>query len=338
MRKINSTLLMAILFFPAFLLSQEEPLTEQIRSTIQKESFTVNSLIQAGFRFSLKDDQFQGGRTFEAANARLSVKGMLDNGFYYRIYFNLVNEPNLLDAYIGYQVSKAFRLTAGAMKPKQSLDYIPNPGSTDFIDRARITGLLVQSREIGLSAEGSINGLYYFTGIFNGNKHLTSNNNNKFYGIGRIQYSFQNIVPGFIQIAIQGSHGESGGTITGNSGPMLRGKRTIYGGDLRMETNKIILASEYMAGNLETEEFLDLTEEINGYYITTGYKAFKKTHFLLRWQSWAYVSRNIRNDQFTFGINHTFTSIASFQFSFDSYFPEVGEDKYGVSLLLQIMF
>ena len=318
--------------------AQDEPLMNQIKSTIQKESFTINSLLQSGFRYSIYNNDFQGGRTFEAANARLGVSGILDNNFFYKLQFNFVSEPNLLDAYAGYKFSDSFIITAGSMKPKQSLDYIPGPGSTDFIDRTHITGLLVQSRELGLSAEGNLGGLYYFTGIFNGNKNLEPNNNNTFYGIGRLQYNFKEIVPGDLQIAIQGSYGECDSVLSGSNGPKLRGERTIYGGDIRWKTNKLIFAAEYMEGLLETVDFLNSSEKISGYYITTGYKAFKKTHFLARWQSWSFREANYTDNQFTFGINQTFTSLCSFQFAFDAYFPENNDTEYGVSLLLQIMF
>lgn len=61
---------------------KEEPLVQQIRSAVQHEAFTVNALVQSGFRYSLGDDNFQGGRIFEAANARLSFRGNLDGGFF----------------------------------------------------------------------------------------------------------------------------------------------------------------------------------------------------------------------------------------------------------------
>lgn len=318
-------------------LAQEEPLGKQIKSIFQHEAFTVNALLQAGFRYSLANDGFQGGRTFEAANARLSFKGMLDGKFYYRIFFNMVKEPNLLDAFIGYRHSDALRITAGAMKPRQTQDYIPDPGSTDFIDRTRITGLLVQSREIGISAEGDVNGLYYYSGLFNGNK-MSSNNNNKFYGIGRLQYTFKNIIPGTLQLAVQGSYGESPNVRSGSFGPMLRGERTIYGGDMRLETDRFLLASEYLAGQLETEDIAENKEEISGYYVTVGYKLFKETMFLGRWQSWGFQEMNYRDNQFTFGINQNFTSLTSFQFNFDSYLPENGDKQHGLSLLYQVQF
>lgn len=63
---------------------------------------------------------------------------------------------------------------------------------------------------------------YYCTGIFNGSG-LEKNNNNMFYGIGRLQYSVKDILPGYIQFAVSGSHGNSEGFISGSRGPLLRG-------------------------------------------------------------------------------------------------------------------
>ncbi len=317
--------------------AQDEPLAEQIRGLVQHEAFMLNLLVQSGFRYSLSDDDFQGGRTFEVANARVSLRGEIDNRFYYRILVNMASEPNLLDAYAGYRHSDALRITAGAMKPSQTADYIVSPQETDFVDRARITGHLVQSREIGLAAEGDINGFYYYSGIFNGSR-LTDNNNNKFYGIGRLQYTFDDAVPGTLQVAVSGSHGDSRGIRSGSVGPVLRGERSIYGADLRMETATVLLAAEYLAGNVEIAELPGSKELISGYYLTGGYRFAESTMALVRWQSWGYRERDFRDNQLTFGINHDFTGITSFQANFDAYFPEEGDNRFGLSLILQVYF
>jgi len=328
-----------VYFVPSLVNAQDEPLSEQIKNTIQHEAFTVNSIIQTGFRYSLADDGFQGGRTFELGNARISLRGNIDNGFYYRLFLNFAGEPNILDAYIGYRVNSALRLTLGAMKPKQSLDYIPSPASTDFIDRTRIAGLLVQSRELGLSAEGDIGGLYYFAGLFNGNKHRAGNNNNKFYTIGRVQYRFRELFPGFLQLAVHGSYGNTPGVQAGNSGPLLFGKRTIMGADFRLETNDFLLAAEYLTGDLEIEKNdAEQTETISGYYITSGYNISDKTMILGRWQNWSRKLDSTDDNQFTIGVNQGITSITSLQFNFDSYYPNSGDTQYGLSFLLQITF
>ncbi len=328
-----------VLLLLAFMKSygQNEPLANQIKSSVQHEAITVNALIQTGFRYSLNDDNFQGGRTFEAYNARLSFRGIIDKKFIYRLFFNLASEPNILDAYAGYRYSDAFQLMAGMMKPRQTMDYIPNPGATDFIDRTIITGLLVQSREIGVALEGKIGGLYYYGGIFNGTEKRV-NNNNKFYSIGRIQYTFENLLPGTFQLGIHGSAGDSPGVRSGSKGPVLRGKRAIYGGDFRLESNSLLLAGEYLTGELETESLPNEKELISGYYFTGGFRFLEQTMALARWQTWGQKINKFRDNKLTLGVNHNFTSLTSFQFNFDTYYPENGDIKTGLSCLLQIQF
>jgi hypothetical protein len=314
-----------------------EPLAEQLREVIQHEAFTVNIFVKSGLRYSFLDDNFQNGRTFEVSRARLGFRGMIDRRFFYRVIINLVREPNLTDAFIGYHHSDELRITAGAHKPNQTLDFIPPPDKTDFVDRTKITGLLVQSREIGVSAEGDINDFYYFAGVFNGNR-LSVNNNNRFYGIGRLQYTIPDLIPGNIQVAISGSHGNSEGVRSGSTGPVLRGERTIYGADLRIDNGRYLFAAEYLAGNIETEEIEDRKETISGYYCTCGYRLLERTITLARWQSWAYRDPGLRDHQLTIGLNHDFTELTALQVNLDAYFPDIEDSQYGLSVMLQVKF
>ncbi len=319
--------------------SQEEPLADRLREVLHHEAFTLNALLQTGVVYSFKDDEFLGGRYFDLANARINMSGSIDKRFFYSVLFNLAGEPNILDAYVGYRQSDAFRVSLGAMKPQQSSDYIIHPGATDFITRANITGLLVQSREIGLAAEGDIKGLYYYAGMFNGTG-LTGLNNNKFYGIGRLQYTFgfTDSDNSMLQIGIQGSHGDTPGIRSGNSGPMLDGKRTVFGGDLRLVVNRFLFAAEYLMGDLETAETAEGEEEISGFYLTTGYWVLERTMILGRWQSYAFDKQDFRNNQLSIGLTHLFTDLTSFLINFDAFFPEHGDAQYGIMLGMQVMF
>lgn len=329
--------LLVSLFLSTPAVAEEEPLTEQLVSAVQHDAFRLNAIFQAGLNYSFDDDNFHGGRSFEAANARLSIRGLLDGRFFYRVHVNMVREPNLLDLFIGYQHSDAFRLTAGAQKPRQSADFIPNPGETDFARRARITGQLVQSREIGVSADGNIGEIYYYAGLFNGSR-LQNNTNNKFYGIGRLQYTLEAQVPGTLQLAVHGSHGESEGVRSGNAGPMLDGERTILGADLRWEADPFLLAAEYMTGDLETQMMPDVTETISGFYLTGGYWIRDNTILSGRYQSWGYEEADWRDNQLTVGVLHLFTTVTSLMLNFDAYLPDEGDHMYGASVYLQVMF
>ncbi len=326
--------------------SGEEPLADRLREVLHHEAFTLNALLQTGVVYSFKDDKFLGGRYFDVANARISMSGTIDEGFFYSVLFNLASKPTILDAYVGYRHSDAFRVSLGAMKPQQSSDYIIHPGATDFITRANITGLLVESREIGLAAEGDIKGLYYYAGMFNGTG-LTGLNNNKFYGIGRLQYTFgfNDFENSTLQIGIQGSHGDTPGVQSGSAGPGLIGTRTIFGGDLRLAANRFLFATEYMSGDLDIEQINPLTTEpteiketISGFYLTTGYWFWESTMLLGRFQSYAFDKEERRDNQITIGLTHLFTDLTSMLINFDLFLPDEGKTQYGVILGMQVMF
>ena len=310
---------------------------EKLRSFIQKDYFTLNLLIQSEGRFSFKDDNFQGGRTFSTPNARISIKGKFDGGLFYRFYINAASEPNLLDAYIGYKFNDAFSLSAGSMKPKQTLDYIPSPDAHKFVDRTTMTGLLVGSREIGISATGEMSGFYYYTGLFNGNR-LRTNNNNKFYLIGRLQYTVDDLIPGTVQFAVSASTGDSEGTVSGSTGPLLSGKRTIIGSDIELEYERLYLAAEYLRGELETYYSTGGNEIISGYYLTGGLHLSDKIMTLARWQLWSYKEFGTTEKKLTLGTNIDFTTIAGIVLNIDAYIPDQGNTKYGASFILQIVY
>ena len=319
-------------------LQKDTLVLRELTPLIKTEPFTMNVLLQAGFNYSLRDDDFLGGRTFEATNARISIRGSWESGFYYRLFFNLVREPNILDAFIGYKFADELQVAFGVMKPQQTLDFIPDPGSMDFIRRTQITRLLVQSREIGVSAIGDLGNFSYFVGLYNGNGLERRNNNNKFYGIGRAQYRILKKGDDKLEIAISGSNGNSAGVQSGNSGPMLRGQRSIAGADLRLEWSNWIFATEYLIGRLETVDLPDRKEQISGYYLTLGYYFLERTSFLTRWQSWDFKEMGDTDSQLTLGVNHDFNDITGFQINYDLYMPEFGRNQSGFSVILQIQF
>lgn len=313
-------------------------LDEKLKGRLHREYFTINVLIQSEGRYSFRDDDFQGGRTFRVSNARLSLRGNLDGGFFYRLYFDAAPQPALLDAYIGYKISDIISLSVGSMKPDQTLDYIPDPGSHMFVDRAAITSLLVASREIGISATGNIDGFYYYAGLFNGNRQ-NSNNNNKFYGIGRLQYLFNDLIaPAHIQIGISGSHGNSAGTRSGSNGPFLRGKRTIAGSDIEARWERLYFAAEYLTGALQTIDLPNDDETIKGYYFTGGLQLSDKVMTLGRWQSWSYKVAGIKERKMTLGCNIDFSNIAGLLLNLDAYFSDQGTSDYGASFIFQVQF
>ena len=332
------TALAVLLFFSTTAAEEKPSLDDQLREHLHNDYFTLNILIQGEGRFSFKDNDFQGGRTFSAANARISLRGNLDGGFFYRVLVDAAPQVRLLDAFVGYKMHDAFSVSVGAMKPRQTLDFIPDPGAHNFVDRAVVTGLLVGSREIGVAATGDVGGFYYYAGLFNGNR-LNDNTNNKFYGIGRLQYTFSDLLPGTIQVGLNGSHGDSEGVTSGSSGPLLAGNRTIFGADLEVISGPYYFATEYLQGNLETTVMGNSVDEtISGYYFTGGYSISAKTMAFVRWQSWGYDIADWQDNQLTLGTNIDITDLFGIVINLDAYIPDQGDTLYGASFIVQVQF
>jgi hypothetical protein len=339
MKKILFLILFATLIFQSAQsqTTENDPsLDDQLRSMLTKDYFRVNMLVQSVARFSFEDNTFLGGRGFSAPNARVSLRGNLDGGFYYRILVNMASEPNLLDGFVGYRYDQRLRITAGAQKPSQTLDFLPPPQQYDFISRARITGQLVQSREIGLSAQGDLDNLYYYLGIFNGNR-LRNNNNNRLYSIGRLQYTINDVIPGFIKIGVNGSFGNSAGVQSGNAGPVLGGERTIFGADVHAETDQVLIKAEFLTGDLELPGGV-LKDKISGYYLTGGYKVSDNVQLLARYQTVFYDLSDFYESQITLGVKRYVTSLISFRFNLDFYSPKNGDSQQGASMMMQFSF
>ena len=340
--KVVPGLLFIILITAGKTYAQERSLDSLLKQNLRNEYFKINMLMQTEGRYSIGDEKIYGGSQFGVANARISFRGNLDNGFFYRLYTNFSNEPELLDAFIGYKFSEGLRITTGQMKPKQTLDYIPNPGATDFIDRAVITGKLVASREIGIALDGNIGDLYYYAGTFNGRNPLEIPAQDDLYFIGRLQYTFRDLVPGFIQIAANASHGGSASGNMGGSGPDIEGKRTTYGTDFRLESNQWILAAEYLAGEyqlLNTSE----DEMMDGYYATLGYAVNDEVTILSRWQNYSLDHQDFNafdtsSDMLTLGLNIQTTEFISFQVNAEILMPDNQDNKLGLSGVFQLQF
>ncbi|PID88839.1 MAG: hypothetical protein CSB02_00660, partial [Bacteroidia bacterium] len=243
----------------------------------KKSSFIDNAnfgfIGQGNFSNTFNKDAVFTGKGFSFSNAFLLAYGTIDKHFYYTLMVNAVKDPILADAYIGYKYNKAFRVQLGAMRPMMSLDFLPDASVADFIHRTKISGHLVQAREVGLAVLGDIKNLHYYLGIYNGNKLSLKNNNNNFYYMGRLQYSFHNVGNGTLKIGANGAYGDSTMMQIGHGGPFVSNNRTIYGGDVFWKHNKMFVKAEYLQGEYDTQiqNSETVRDLLSGYYATVGY-------------------------------------------------------------------
>jgi hypothetical protein len=178
--KKNIILLVMFLFPGSMLFAQQnEPMADRIEDLLKHDVFSVGLLLQSEAVFSFSDDNFNGGRAFGLGATRLDFSGRVDNNYIYKLQLDFTRPGNLVDANVGYLFSDEFRIITGLTKPSLSRDLDPSPADTDFIDRARLVGAMMNPRELGVMFLGESGNFNFMLGMFNGTG-FSMNNDNRF--------------------------------------------------------------------------------------------------------------------------------------------------------------
>lgn len=299
-----------------------DSLYDELRSLFQDDALSFGALLQSQAEVHW-DPETQGENTFRVADARLKVYGNLDDNFSYVLQTRFTDSPAILDANISYTGNR-FALTAGAQKPGISGEFLTPASSTDLVNRSRVVTSLVNRRDIGLLSRLSVSSSFYVLGgIFNGTNQNLKNNNNTFYYTGRLVFNpdlgDDNVLNIGASVGLSSESGTGTGTLIGNGFfPAVTGERTIYGGDIRVESGRLLLSSELLIGALEYAP--GIKDEVTGYHITGGYWVSEKAQIVLRFDH----LENDESDFFTVsaedllvaGLNWNWTNTTSFQFNY----------------------
>jgi len=318
-----------------------EPRTDEMNDLLKSDPFNVGILLQSTANYSFKDDGFNSGRNFGLGVGRLSFTGDLDNNFNYRFQMDFLNQPSILDLALGYQFTEQFQLVAGAQKPDIGLDLQPSPGDTDFINRARLIGNMLNSREIGVSAQGQVDNLDYNISIFNG-VGLNTNNDDRFMYLAKIGYNIDLDGGQTLYVGGNGFLNTTQNEPVGNTGFTSTGDRITYGIFADYDSNSWFAAAELLMTNFETNIAGTLFDEtITGFYTTIGHKLDESNELLGRWehQSFSEFDNALGRpfNLFTFGWNHQATSLISFQINALAEFSD-DDESFGLSGNFQFQF
>ncbi|MBI4766734.1 MAG: hypothetical protein HY787_19415 [Deltaproteobacteria bacterium] len=160
-------------------------LTEAKETPADKEAMTV---YDEGFYLKGKDDQLRIGgwlqgdvrwfldsdqhksNTFLIRNARLDIRGVLENDWAYRLYATFVGTGVLQEGWLEYRKYPSFRVRAGQVFEPFSLEANYSILWLDFMERALIVNTLSPQTDIGIMFLGKVldNRLEYGLGFFNG--------------------------------------------------------------------------------------------------------------------------------------------------------------------------
>ncbi|WP_141691504.1 porin [Rhodohalobacter halophilus] len=308
-----------------------------MKDRLKSEEFNVGLLLQSVGAFSFEDDSFNGGRQFGLGATRLDIKGELPSNFIYRLQLDFRRSPSVMDAQIGYKFSENFRIVTGAFKPFLSADLDPSPAATDFVNRARLVGAMMNSREVGVTFLGESEGFNYRIGIYNGNGRQMSNNDNRFLYTARFGYSADLNEAGGLDFGVNGAINTSEMESVGRTNRISEGDRLIYGAFIKYSGSKFFGTVEFLETRFD-DLALGLEETITGFYGTVGVHATEKSDLLLRWD---YLSGEViipTSDRIVAGWNYQMTELVSFQLNGLYQLNDVIDDQAGISANLQFYF
>lgn len=317
--------------------SKADSLDQKMIDATQREYIKLEVLLQGVGLFSFEDTDFNGGRTFDLGVARLGVNGNVDSNFDYRIQLGFRNNPVLLDAYIGYTVNDFLHIRAGSQKPLTSLDQIPSPGDTDFIDRSRLVGTVYKRREFGVAFLGDIGRFHYNAGIYNGSG-VDTNKDNSFFLRSRIAYNHPLKNNRTLAIAVNSAYSQSENETLGNStGIVLDGERYSIGGDVDFNTGDWFVKAEYLYTEFEALLIAGRPDVIAS-YATFGYRPSSDSVLLMRWERIDFdESEDIPdNSRFLLGLYRQLTQLMSYQVNLIYQFDDdLIDDQLGLAFNLQ---
>jgi len=302
--------------------SAPEPLAEQLKDRVKSDVFSLGMLLQTRAVFSFDEDDFNGGRKFDLGATRLDFRGTLDNSYTYQLQLEFRNSMSIVDAELGYRYSEKFRVVGGASKPYISIDLDPGAGNTDFINRARQVGAMMNSREIGITAIGDSENFNYRIGIYNGTG-LSRQNDGTFMYTARFGYDFD-LNEGVLKTGVSGFLDQTELSAVGNTGLISEKNRILYGAFLEYDSDSVFGSAELLQTRFEPAQF-DVDEEtITGFFITLGTKLNPRNELLGRWDYLDYDITDSPSSLFTLGWNHQATSLISFAVNL---LAEVNEDE-----------
>jgi hypothetical protein len=338
MKTLTITLSILILTASNLFAQTNEPLADRMKEKLKSEEFNVTFLMQTFGNVTFTDRDFNDGNGYELDANRLGFRGVLDGKFSYRFQLEYTDAPSILDARMGYAFSDNFQIQVGSYKPRLSADLDPNPGITDFIDRARQVGAMMNNREIGITLLGENNGFNYAFGMYNGNR-LENKNDGRFLYTGRLSYTFGNAGRS-LELGLNGGYNQTENERVGRSGLTSLGNREIFGFYAKFTNASLFGTVEYLQSNFDAQE-LQAEESISGFYGTLGKNITERDQILARWDHLEYDILNRNSDLLILAWKRKITSLFSIHVNalallgsedFD------GEDQYGLKANFQFQF
>jgi hypothetical protein len=276
--------------------------------------------LDGSLKTKLETDLEKNKMRFEVRNARFGATGSVNKYFGYRAEIDLSDEGRvrMLDAHIKVTPIQNLDLYLGQRKVPFGTDYLRSPVTSIFANRSFVAKYVNDGlRDIGFVANYRVK-LIVPLDIWLGAMNGTGNNNPQW--IERPNYSARLTMEPMKNFRMAGNyyHGST----------LLENKLTMYGGELRYQTSRFLIESEYIHRHFVDTANIDQKQYgfyIHSYYnILTGWKMIQIVSPVVRYDFMgndALINENLA-ERITAGINFGFHSkqfVAEIRLNYENY-------------------
>lgn len=280
----------------------------------------IDGSLKTKFEFDLESRKSR----FEVRNARFGAKGNINKYFGYRVEVDLSDEGKIkmLDAYVKVTPVENLDMYLGQRKVPFGTDYLRNPVENIFANRSFVAKYTNDGlRDIGFVVNYRFNFLVPFD-VWVAAMNGTGNNNPQW--IDRPNYSARLLAGPVKNLRVAGNFYQ-GSTL-------LENKLSMIGGEMRYQTDKLLIETEYLHRHFTDTSFL--AQDQFGFYVHSYYNFFTGAKMIqiisptLRWDFMGKESENTSKlvaNRITAGINFGFEPKpfkAEIRLNYEKYFKK----------------
>jgi hypothetical protein len=260
----------------------------------------IDGSLKTKFEYNLAGKKMR----FEVRNARFGAKGNINKYFGYRVEVDLSDEGKIkmLDAYVKVTPIENLDVYLGQRKVPFGTDYLRNPVENLFANRSFVAKYVNNElRDIGLVVNYQFKfhiPFDFWVAAMNG----TGNNNPQW--IDKPNYAARLLIEPLKNFRLVGNYYQAT--------TLLEKNMTMYGGEMRYQTNKLLIETEFLKRHYSDTS--SLVHDQFGFYVHSYYNFFTNAKMVqiisptLRWDFMGKAEQvtELTADRITAGVNFGF--------------------------------
>ena len=285
----------------------------------------IDGSLKTKFEYNLAGKKMR----FEVRNARFGAKGNINKYFGYRVEVDLSDEGKIkmLDAYVKVTPIENLDVYLGQRKVPFGTDYLRNPVENLFANRSFVAKYVNNElRDIGLVINYQFKlhiPFDFWVATMNG----TGNNNPQW--IDKPNYAARLIIEPLKNFRLVGNYYQAT--------TLLEKDMTMYGGEMRYQTSKIFVETEFLKRHYS--DTTSLVHDQFGFYVHSYYNFFTNAKMVqiisptLRWDFMGKAEQvaELTANRITAGVNFGFEPKqfkAEIRLNYEKYFKKALPDHF----------